>query len=77
MKLQITGKQEIQTYLHVTIASLRTKVFKYLSGHVCNTHSNANVAKSHFQKQTVPSPPVDTRYLRNKTTYNYYKYNYF
>ena len=35
-----------------------------LSDRICNTHSNAKVAKSHFQKQTVPSPPVDTRYLR-------------
>jgi len=30
---------------------------------IFNTHSNAKVAKSHFQKQTVPSPPVDTKYL--------------
>ena len=28
------------------------------------THSNLRVDKSHFQKQTVPSPPVETKYLR-------------
>ena len=51
---------------------LQTKYFIYFS-HVCYTHSNFKVAKSHFQKQTVPSPPVETRYLNKENNYMYNK----